>query len=68
MRLLVGTTAGAPGDGIVDDMRCRLDGSPHIALPDVLHGVFGGRWYGDAGVVDRWWPAALETWREARET
>jgi len=67
-RLLVGTTAGARGDGIVDDVRCRLDGSPHLALPDALHGVFGGRWYGDAAVLDRWWPAALETWREARET
>lgn len=68
MRLLVGTTAGARGDGIVDDERCRLDGSPHIALPDSLHGVFGGPWYGDAAVLDRWWPAALETWRQARET
>jgi hypothetical protein len=68
MRLLVGATAGARGDGIVDDVRCRLDGSPHIALPDALHGVFGGRWYGDAEALDRWWPAALETWRQARET
>jgi hypothetical protein len=67
MRLLVGTTAGARGDGIVDDVRCRLDDSPHIALPDALHGVLGGRWYGDADAIDRWWPAALERWQAGPE-
>ena len=67
MRGLVGVTPGARGDGIVDEVRCRLDGAPHVALPDVLHGTLGGPWYGDAAVIDRWWPLALRAWREALE-
>jgi hypothetical protein len=65
MRLVVGTTPGERGDGIVEDWRCRIQGVPHVTLPDVLHGVLGGPWYGDEGAIDRWWPSALDCWREA---
>ena len=65
MRVFVGETPGARGDGIVDNEMCQLAGVRHMALPDVLHGTFGGPWYGDADVIDRWWPAALEEWRAA---
>lgn len=62
---LVGSTPGHRGDGIVDDGACRLADARHVALPDVLHGTFGGPWYGDAHVIDRWWPVALEAWHGA---
>jgi hypothetical protein len=65
MRVLVGPTPGAHGDGIVDVVIARLDGALHVELPDVLHGTIGGPWYGDAHVIDRWWPAAVERWRAA---
>jgi hypothetical protein len=65
MRLLVGTTPGARSDGIVDDVLTRLGGAHHLALPDVLHGTIGGPWYGDAHIIDRWWPEAVERWRRA---
>ena len=65
VRTLVGHTPGAPGDGIVGNDICRLAGARHLALPDVLHGTFGGPWYGDGHVIDRWWPVALEEWQAA---
>jgi hypothetical protein len=68
MRMLVGMTPDARGDGIVEDARSRLPDVPHVALQDVLHGVVGGPWYGDANAVDAWWPAAVETWRRALES
>ena len=43
----------------------QFEGVRHVALPDVLHGTFGGPWYGDGHVIDRWWPAALEQWQAA---
>jgi pimeloyl-ACP methyl ester carboxylesterase len=63
MRSLVGETPGSRGDGIVGNDLTRLDGVRHVELPDVLHGTFGGPWYGDASVIDRWWPEALDGWR-----
>jgi hypothetical protein len=63
MRKLVGETSGARGDGIVGNDVAQLEGVRHLELPDVLHGTFGGPWYGDASVIDRWWPAALDGWR-----
>jgi hypothetical protein len=65
MRLLVGPTPDAHGDGIVDDVIARLEGAAHVALPDVLHGTIGGPWYGDKVAIERWWPAALRAWRQA---
>jgi hypothetical protein len=62
---LVGETPGERGDGLVPDALCRLPGVEHIALPDVLHGTLGAPWYGNAEVIDRWWPLALERWRAA---
>jgi hypothetical protein len=65
MRRFVGPVAGGRGDGIVEDACCHLDGAQHLSLPDVLHGTVGGPWYGDAALIDRWRPAAVEAWRSA---
>lgn len=66
-RLAVGAQRGAAGDGLVDELRTRLQGATHLAFDDVLHGTFGGPWYGDPHVIDRWWPVAVEAWRSALE-
>ena len=68
MRRFVGPVAGGRCDGIVEDASSQLDGAQHLSLPDVLHGTVGGPWYGDAEVIDRWWPSALETWQQALAT
>jgi hypothetical protein len=49
----------------VDEVRALIPGARHLVFDDVLHGVFGGPWYGDADIIDRWWPVALEAWRGA---
>ncbi len=64
-RLAVDQPAGAPGDGLVTDEQARLPGARHLSFDDVLHGTFGGPWYGDAHVIERWWPVALAAWRDA---
>jgi hypothetical protein len=64
-RIAVGQTAGVGGDGLVDEARVHLPGARHLTFDDVLHGTFGGPWYGDDHVIDRWWTPALEGWREA---
>jgi hypothetical protein len=61
----VGETPGERGDGLVGNDLCQLEGARHIALPDVIHGVFGSPWYGDEEVIDRWWPVALDLWRQS---
>lgn len=65
MRQFVGEEPGVRSDGIVGNDISQLAGAPHLEMSDVLHGTFGGPWYGDAHVVDRWWPVALEQWRSA---
>jgi hypothetical protein len=65
LRDLVGETPGVPHDGLVGSDRCHLDGARHIEFDDVLHGLFYGPWYGDAEVLERWWPVAVEEWRSA---
>jgi hypothetical protein len=65
LRPFIGAVPGASGDGIIDDELSRLDGARHVELPDVLHGTFGGPWYGDAEVIERWWPAAVAAWHSA---
>jgi hypothetical protein len=64
-RVAVGQTPGVRGDGLVDEVRARTPGARQVVFDDVLHGVFGGPWYGDAHIIDRWWPMALEAWRGA---
>ena len=63
----VGPSSHVGGDGIVTDDLTRLDGARHVTLRDALHGTYGGPWYGDGHVADRWWPIALEEWRLALE-
>jgi hypothetical protein len=58
--------AGEAGDGVVPLAAAVLPGSRAVVLHDVGHGVFGRLpWYGSEGAVERWWPAAVETWRQA---
>lgn len=65
LRSLVGETPGVTSDGLIGSDRCRLAGARHIELPDVLHGLWYGPWYGDGEVIERWWPAAVEEWQAA---
>lgn len=56
------------GDGVVPVESALLDGAPSIILDDVVHGQGAPPmrpWYGSGEGLDRWWPAALETWRAA---
>jgi hypothetical protein len=54
------------GDGLIPLGSALLPGAPSIILDDARHGQWPGRdWYGSDGPMDRWWPAALETWRAA---
>ena len=54
------------GDGLIPVEAALLPGACHIVLEDAAHapGV-GHPWYGSQGVIDEWWPAALETWQGA---
>jgi hypothetical protein len=62
---IVGPIAPAGSDGIVSVNAAHLDGARQLTFPDVRHGHVGGPWYGDAEVIDRWWPVAVELWRDA---
>ena len=45
------------GDGIVPVPSALLEGSDRIKLEQVSHfRGFGGPWYGDDEVIERWWP------------
>ncbi len=56
----------AVGDGVIPVAAAHLAGAVQITLEDVTHGQFmGASWYGSDDAIDRWWPAALEAWREA---
>jgi hypothetical protein len=63
----VGPSGHVGGDGIVTEDLTHLAGARHVTLTDALHGTYGGPWYGDGHVADRWWPIALEEWRLALE-
>ena len=65
LRMLVGETPGVAGDGLIGSDRCHLEGARHLEFDDVLHGLLHGPWYGDAEIIERWWPIALEEWRMA---
>lgn len=57
---------GIEGDGLVPVRAALLAGSRQVVLDDVVHGPLSGdRWYGSEGAVDRWWPVAVEAWRDA---
>lgn len=66
-RLVAGPIGPSGGDGIVGVDLAHLPGARQVTLADATHGTFGPRWYGDAAVIDRWWPVALDAWREALE-
>jgi hypothetical protein len=55
----------APGDGIVPADAVHLPGAEQLTYEDVRHGFIGRTWYGAEGIIDRWWPRALELWRGA---
>ncbi len=54
-----------PSDGIVPEFAVHLPGARQLTFDDVLHGHIGGPWYADDAIVDRWWPIALDVWRDA---
>jgi PGAP1-like protein len=64
-RLVTGPTLPPGGDGIVSLSLGHLDGGHQVTLHDTWHGVVGSPWYGDAVVMDRWWPEAVSAWRIA---
>ncbi|MFI5258634.1 MAG: esterase/lipase family protein [Candidatus Limnocylindrales bacterium] len=67
-RSVIGRAAvpGTEGDGQVPVVATELAGARRIVLESAIHGPgAGARWYGSEGVVDEWWPVALETWHSA---
>jgi hypothetical protein len=62
---IVGPIAPAGSDGIVSVTAAHLTGARQLTFSDVRHGHVGGPWYGDAEVIDRWWPVAVELWQTA---
>jgi pimeloyl-ACP methyl ester carboxylesterase len=64
-QVIVGAAAANDGDGIVPLAAAHLAGARQITLEGVRHGMIGTPWYGDRDVMARWWPVALELWREA---
>ena len=65
--MIVGTDTRALGDGIVPAASVHLEGAEQITYDDVRHGMIGAPWYGDGEILDRWWPRAVELWRDALE-
>ena len=63
--MLVGRDTAELGDGIVPAAAVHLAGATQLTYDDVRHGMIGRSWYGDDRVVDRWWPVAVNVWREA---
>ncbi len=64
-RRIVGPLLPSGSDGVVSVEWAHLPGGVNLTYHDVLHGVIGGPWYGDADIIDRWWPVALAAWRDA---
>ena len=65
MRCITGPTMAPGSDGIVSLSLAHLPGARQVTLHDTFHGVMGGPWYGDAEVIDEWWPIAVEAWTDA---
>ncbi len=58
--------AEAEGDGLVPVAAALLPGARHLVLDGAVHGPgVAAPWYGDEANLDAWWPAAVETWRDA---
>lgn len=56
----------ADGDGVIPIPAAHLDGATQLTLTGVIHGqAMRAPWYGDNTVIDAWWPAAIDAWREA---
>ncbi len=54
------------GDGLIPLASSLLPGVPQLELDDAAHGQGIGRdWYGSPRFLERWWPLAVATWREA---
>ena len=54
------------GDGLIPLECALLPGAPSIVFDDADHGMSPQlEWYGSARFLDRWWPAAIETWEAA---
>jgi len=64
-RRIVGPLLPSGSDGVVSVEWAHLSGATNLTYHDVYHGVLGGPWYGDAAIVDRWWPVAVDAWRAA---
>jgi len=64
---IVGPHLAAGGDGIVQVGASHLAGAEQMTFHDVRHGHIGGPWYGDAAIIDRWWPRAVDLWHGAME-
>lgn len=64
-RAVVGPLSEAGSDGIVSIELAHLPGARQLTFTDVRHGHIGAPWYGDAEIIDRWWPVAVELWRGA---
>lgn len=60
----LGAPARIDGDGVVPLECAVLEGARSVIFDDVDHGTLG-RWYGSSGVLDGWWPIALDVWRRA---
>jgi pimeloyl-ACP methyl ester carboxylesterase len=65
--IAVGEHTRHSGDGIVPASAVHLEGAEQLTYDDVRHGVFGGPWYGDEAIISRWWPVAVDRWRDALE-
>lgn len=53
-----------PGDGLVPASSALLEGARQVTLEGVSHYAgFGGPWYGEIDVVERWWGDATAGWR-----
>jgi hypothetical protein len=54
------------GDGLIPVASALLPGAPSLVLDEARHGQAPGRdWYGSDRFLDRWWPLAVDAWREA---
>ena len=49
------------GDGTVPVESASLDGAEALVLEGVVHSLkFGRNWYGEPGIIRRWWPGGRE--------
>ncbi len=62
---IVGSPSPGGSDGVVSPDIGHLASAQQLTLSDAYHGVIGTPWYGDASIVERWWPVAVEAWRGA---